>query len=237
MFYSQKAFGVTVAGEFSNSYNDCGLFLKGIGGTPIYGDCSLWQDASTWNDTVKAGVQAFCEASMDALGDWFFWTWKIGNSTSGHVESPLWSYKLGLEGGWIPADPRTAAGRCAQLGTTIPSFDGNYQPWQTGGGGGGSIAATATQGFPFPPATINGPDQSTLTANQLPSYTPTGTVSTLPPPTFTAAPSVSGGNGWADPKDTASAYTEIAGCTYPNPWNANSVAIPPVCSGAPTPAP
>jgi hypothetical protein len=38
------------------------------------GDCSIWQDASTWNDTTKAGVKQFALASMDATQDWFFWT-------------------------------------------------------------------------------------------------------------------------------------------------------------------
>jgi len=40
---------------------------------------------------------------MDALQNFFFWTWKIGNSTVlGTSSSPLWHYQLGLERGWIP---------------------------------------------------------------------------------------------------------------------------------------
>ncbi|KAJ6597891.1 glycoside hydrolase superfamily [Mycena sp. CBHHK59/15] len=75
---SRSAFGVTVAGEFSNGYNDCGLYLTGVNGTTHYGgDCDLWQDSSTWNATVKAGVMQFALASMDAMQDWFFWTWKV----------------------------------------------------------------------------------------------------------------------------------------------------------------
>lgn len=100
---SQTAFGVTVAGEWSNGkrilkyhimillqflqfptvpysgYNDCGLFLKGpqTTSTSYGGNCSIWQDSSTWNQTVKDGVQEFSLATMDALQDWFFWTWKV----------------------------------------------------------------------------------------------------------------------------------------------------------------
>lgn len=75
---SQSAFGVTVAGEFSNGFNDCGLFVRGVGGQTSYGgNCDKWQDASTWDAPTKAGIQAFAMASMDALQNWFFWTWKV----------------------------------------------------------------------------------------------------------------------------------------------------------------
>lgn len=76
--YSRSEFGVTVAGEFSNGYNDCGLYLNGVkGGHNFGGDCALWEDSSTWDASVKAGVMQFALASMDALQDWFFWTWKV----------------------------------------------------------------------------------------------------------------------------------------------------------------
>jgi glucan 1,3-beta-glucosidase len=78
MNVSQTAFGVTVAGEFSNGFNDCGLYLHGVGGVPTYGgNCDDWTDASNWNASTKAGIQAFAMASMDALQNWFFWTWKV----------------------------------------------------------------------------------------------------------------------------------------------------------------
>ena len=39
---------------------------------------------------------------------------QIGNdSVTGTVQAPLWSYKLGLENGWMPKDPREAVGKCA----------------------------------------------------------------------------------------------------------------------------
>ncbi len=75
---SQTAFGVTLAGEFSNAINDCGLFVNGVGGTPNYpGDCSVFIDWQNWNATMKEGLMNFALASMDALHHWCFWTWKV----------------------------------------------------------------------------------------------------------------------------------------------------------------
>jgi glucan 1,3-beta-glucosidase len=75
---SQSAFGVTLAGEFSNGFNDCGLFLLGVTGATSYGgDCSDWEDSSTWTPGTKAGIKNFALAQMDALQGWFFWTWKV----------------------------------------------------------------------------------------------------------------------------------------------------------------
>ena len=76
--FSRSAFGVTIAGEWSNGFNDCGLFLNGVGGSHSYGgNCADWQDSSNWSAGTKAGLMAFASASMDALRDWFFWTWKV----------------------------------------------------------------------------------------------------------------------------------------------------------------
>ena len=80
---SSKNFGVSVAGEWSNGFCDCGLYLKGIemygvnAPTSYGGDCSLWMDASQWNQTVKSAIMNFALAEMDALQNWFFWTWKV----------------------------------------------------------------------------------------------------------------------------------------------------------------
>ncbi|KAJ7235008.1 glycoside hydrolase superfamily [Mycena haematopus] len=234
---SRAAFGVTVAGEFSTGYNDCGLFLTGVNNTHVYGgDCTLWEDASTWNETVVAGVREYALASMDATRDWFFWTWKIGNATDGVIRSPLWSYQLGLQNGWIPADPRSALGTCAALNVSGPPFVGTFSAWQTGGAGAGTIAPSASAEFGvWPPATISnvaGP------ASVLPTYTPTGGVSTLVYTTpgtamATASVSVSAGNGWFDAADIALAMTAVAGCAYPDAWDAVGVAVPAVCTGVP----
>ncbi|KAJ6452459.1 glycoside hydrolase family 5 protein [Mycena sanguinolenta] len=237
---SRQQFGVTVAGEFSNGYNDCGLYLNGVNGTETYGDCTLWLDSSTWNATVIAGVNAFALASMDALGDWFFWTWKIGAAANGIVSSPLWSYQLGLEGGWMPKDPRTAVGKCAAIGSNGgTNFDGTFSAWQTGGTGAGTISAAASKSFgQWPPATISNVDEDALTL--MPTYTATGVVTTLTytTPTVTATTStpsltVSVGNGWFDAGDTAPAVTTVAGCTYPAAWSALSLPAPTaLCTGS-----
>ncbi|KAL5483050.1 hypothetical protein ACEPAI_8279 [Sanghuangporus weigelae] len=231
---SQSTFGVTVAGEFSNAINDCGLYLNGVTNSHSYGgDCSAWEDASRWDDATKEGLRTFALASFDALQNWFFWTWKIGNSTAGRVEAPLWSYKAGLEGGWMPRDPRSAAGTCAQLGAAAgPAFDGSFESWQTGGPGAGAIPASELSPYTaWPPASMRG-----VTGDEafLPTYTPTGTVSTLPPDTFTGAPTgVSVGDGWADASDAVGGVTEVAGCSYPDPWDSAVQTMPTTtCTGA-----
>ena len=56
----------------------------------------------------------------------------------------------------------------------------------------------------------------------------------LPPPTLTPTPSkgVNVGSGWFNSDDTTLAPTPIAGCTYPDAWDAAGVAVPPLCSAA-----
>lgn len=227
---SRVNFGVTIAGEFSNGYNDCGLFLKGVPGSHTFGgDCGLYQDSSNWNETLKAGLKAFAMASMDANYDWFFWTWKIGNSTANNrVESPLWSYQLGYENGWMPTDPREAVGYCAKIGASGTPFSGEYQGYMTGGVGAGTFAAAATAGNEWPPTSIAGiPARSMANA---PTYTPTGTVVTLSGASVTSGATPV--KGWFNAQDTALAPTTIAGCTYPDGWNAQDLAVPASFCGA-----
>ncbi|KAG9095312.1 hypothetical protein FRC07_011112, partial [Ceratobasidium sp. 392] len=99
--------GYVAAGEWSNAINDCGLNVNGVGLGSRYdgtfagfagkgaGDCSVWTDYQKWDNATREGIKQFNLGSMDALQNWFFWTWKIGNSSiSGKVESPFWSYQL-----------------------------------------------------------------------------------------------------------------------------------------------
>ncbi|CAL1711949.1 unnamed protein product [Somion occarium] len=231
---SRSNFGVTVAGEFSNAFNDCGLFINGVANGPrSKADCDVFTDPSKWTDNIKAGVKEFALASMDALGDWFFWTWKIGNSTAGIVQSPLWSYQLGLENGWMPTDPREAIGKCASLGVQGNPFAGTFESWQTGGAGAGTIAPSVSSQFgTFPPTTIANVPAASITL--LPTYTSTGGIQTLPPPTFSPAPtkSINVGNGWANIADTASFVTPISACAYPNAWSAVDAPVPTACGGS-----
>ncbi|OAX37313.1 glycoside hydrolase [Rhizopogon vinicolor AM-OR11-026] len=228
---SQKAFGVTLAGEFSNGYNYCGLYLEGVGNTRnAEPSCALFLDSSQWNETMKAGIQQFALASMDALQNWFFWTWKIGPSSNNTIESPLWSYQLGLQQGWMPTDPRAAEGTCAALGVTVQHFDGIYQPYQTGGPGAGTVDPVSVSSYgQYPPKSISGLPAG-ATQSLLPTYTSTSAIPKLPPPTFPPSPSgsVTIGSGWFDSSDTDLAATEVAGCTYPDAWDAISAAMPTV---------
>lgn len=106
----------------------------------------------------------------------------------------------------------------------------------TGGAGAGSIGPAQTAQYPYPPVTLESP---AISASLLPSYTSTGAISTLPPPAYTntKGATINAGNGWFDAQDTMAAPTPIAGCTYPNAWDAVSAALPPagVCGGGATP--
>nr|ADX07338.1 putative ectomycorrhiza-upregulated exo-beta-1,3-glucanase GH5 [Flammulina velutipes] len=216
---TSRTVGPTYAGEWSNGWNDCGFYLRGVPGSQTFGgDCSVWEDASTWDASMKAGVAAFNAAQMDAFQDFFFWTWKIGEKLDGTVGSPLWSYKLGLENGWILKDPREAAGKCAGL----VSFDGEYESWMTGGAGAGTITGSFD---PYPPATISG---APALPTELPVYTATGTINTLPGPSVTGTTV----DGWFNDDDTVLAPTAIAGCVYPDAWDAIDAAVPTGCGGA-----
>ncbi|CCM06308.1 uncharacterized protein FIBRA_08559 [Fibroporia radiculosa] len=230
---SRINFGVTIAGEFSNAINDCGLWVRGVNTSADYGgNCDYWEDWTQWSDETKAGLKEFALASMDALGDWFFWTWKIGNSsTTNSVLSPLWSYKLGLENGWMPLDPREASGTCESLGYQPNLWNETYPSYATGGAGAGDIAPSSVAQYGvWPPASIaNVPTGSQA---YLPQYTSTAPIVSLPPASTYSAAAVSTGNGWYDAQDTASAPTPISGCTYPDAWSAVGSPIPTAGCGA-----
>ena len=66
-----------IAGEFSAAPNDCGLFMVGVGVVSTHPQCPEYDDWPNYSDTMKAGLLNMVLATMDALGDWFFWTWKV----------------------------------------------------------------------------------------------------------------------------------------------------------------
>ncbi|KAF9002759.1 glycoside hydrolase superfamily [Cyathus striatus] len=228
---SRTNFGVVFAGEFSASPNDCGLFLTGVNSTASTPDCGPYNDWQSYNDTMKAGIQNFVEASFDALGDWFFWTWKIAPSAaSGQIETPLWSYQLGVREGWIPTDPRVAFGMCAALGTLPSPFNDTYEPWQTGAQT-STIAPSSSSMFAFPPQSFAG---AVVPLSLMPTYTSTGTILTLPVETFTGAPAsvTSAVDGWANPSDTVGGVTTVSGCVYPFEYDGIFSVTPTVpCTG------
>jgi glucan 1,3-beta-glucosidase len=239
---SMNQFGLSGAGEWSNAVTDCGLYVNGVGlgtryeGTyppvsKVTGDCTEWTDYQKWSTSKKADVKRFAMASMDALGNYFFWTWRIGESkASGKVEAPQWSYKLGLEEGWMPKDPRDADGICENINPHAP-----LEPWQTGGSGAGDIPAASLDAYPWPPVSI----ANAGAPSNLPQYTPTGTIITLPNPTFsttsdgtvkvTTTPDL--GNGWYHSADTTSLAVNPSGCPYLDPWMGEAD-IPAPCGGA-----
>ncbi|KAH9484569.1 putative glucan 1,3-beta-glucosidase D [Psilocybe cubensis] len=227
-------FGVMIAGEFSASPNDCGFWLLGVGSqssNPVCPEFDAWE---TYNDTMKQGIQNFVSASMDAFGDWFFWTWKIGPTEAGRIETPLWSYQLGLKNGWISKDPRSASGLCASIGSQTENFNNSYQPWQTGTPS--SIPASSTSSFPWPPTTISG---AGVSINLLPTYTDTAPIITLPPATFTAAPSsiTAPANGWFNMQDTEGGITTVDGCPYPSEYDGIFSVVPTAPCTGPVSAP
>ncbi|KAG8739546.1 hypothetical protein FRC10_005456 [Ceratobasidium sp. 414] len=232
---TMDSYGFVAAGEWSLSFNDCAYYLNGAnagyrydGTLPKYtgprvGSCDTWLDADTWTDDVKADLKQLALSHMDATQNHFFWTWKIGASDrTGKVNAPLWSYSLGVKGGWLPLDPRESVGVCKN---TNPR-SGPLKPTQTSYAS-QTIAANVRAANQFPPASISG--QANVAA--LPTYTATGTPITLAPPTFTAA-TVSAGSGWVGGSGGWTGdYVPVDGCTYPDSWNAAQVAVPPRCTG------
>jgi glucan 1,3-beta-glucosidase len=262
---SQQSFGLTTAGEWSLAINDCGQWVNGVdlgdrfggtfAGSTGVGNCDTWNNWPAWSPAIRRGFLDLTLTSMDALQNYFFWTWKIGNSTrTGKVEAPFWSYSLGLAQGlvsreknircmsdllshsWIPTDPRDAVGACARAGVVGNQYDGTPAPWQIGGTGAGNIPASNLAALAWPPAMIaeGGPVAA------LPRYTPTGPNPTLPGPTQPAGAtsSIDFGNGLHNPQATGGAYVPIVGCTYPDAWatdvpRPNAAFCPAAAAGAP----
>ncbi len=124
----------------------------------------------------------------------------------------------------MPKDPRTAIGACgAPVG---PPFAGSFTPWMTGGAGAGTLSTR----YDWPPASLI---SAPAPVAGLPRYTATGTINTLPVPTYTdsAGKSIVSGNGWVNPSDNTPAPTTIPGCVYPSAWDALNAAVPAGCGG------
>ncbi|KAF8694426.1 Cellulase (glycosyl hydrolase family 5), partial [Rhizoctonia solani] len=212
------------AGEFSLGFNDCAYFLNGAssgyrydGTLPTYngpriGSCAPWLDSSEWTDETKESLKQLALSSMDSMQNWFFWTWRIGASLrTGQVNSPLWSYKLGLERGYMPTDPRTAAGSC---GNSDPRTTTTFTPHTQN-----SITAAYRAAHPFPPTNI-------VDSTNLAVYPETGTPVILPGPEFKGfnVPTTQSGTWEHD-------YQPVPGCTYPDPWNSVGATVP-ACAAA-----
>jgi aryl-phospho-beta-D-glucosidase BglC (GH1 family) len=235
---SMSAYGMTAAGEWSNAINDCGLYLNAVGqgtryegtfeGAPRVGSCDQWNNYQLWDQATKDALKSFSLSTMDALQNWFFWTWRIGESSAtGKVEAPFWSYKLAIQEGWAPLDPRDSQGHCASLGAVGNTWTGTLSGAQIGADP-AAVPATLTS-YTWPPATLAGTPVA-----QLAQYTVGGPVPTLPVPTFSgpaATSTASVGTGWHDPTDTTLMAIPVAGCTYPDGWDALTAAVPACAMG------
>jgi glucan 1,3-beta-glucosidase len=194
-----------------------------------------------WNATIIAAMKNTYLAGVDALQSNFFWTWKIGSTTAYANPAPAWSYKLGLQMGWIPNDPREAIGYC-ESNNLVPSptaFTG-YQPFMTGGVGAGTIPAAASSQYAWPLTQLVS-SVSAGTAlfyaqtdlSRLPQYTRTAAPMSAPTPTFTDLPSsISSQLVPTASLAPQSAFTAVAGCTYPNEYSGNGIPIPTSACGA-----
>jgi glucan 1,3-beta-glucosidase len=130
----------------------------------------------------------------------------------------------------VCADPREAVGYCAGILGASQPFDGVYPSTATGGvsplyylthshsklilvyiqTGAGTLDPVMSASNTFPPATVS----PSYRGASLPTYTPTGTIHTLPGPTFTAAPKASVGSGWNNPADTELAYVYVSSIVF-----------------------
>ncbi|ODN81033.1 hypothetical protein L202_03131 [Cryptococcus amylolentus CBS 6039] len=239
---SSTQFGITIGGEWSNAINDCGHWLDGVDSTPQYestgtGNCTFWEEWFNWSDATKESVKEYTMANMDALQNHFFWTWKIGNSTEkGYATSPMWHYKLGLEQGWIPKDPRVAGGYCKGIGIGGNQFEGTYPSSAIG-----SFASTATPTIAaaeiashsaWPPTALGpSPSYSAAQISLFPTLTQTGTRNVLATATHPANATI--GGGWVNSADTTGAWVRVKGCDYPDEYDATAASVPTaVCTGS-----
>ncbi|SPC62052.1 related to EXG1 - exo-beta-1,3-glucanase (I/II), major isoform [Ustilago sp. UG-2017b] len=231
--------GVSMGGEMSLAINDCGLFLNGVGdgsrydGTysgptpgnfPRIGSCQPFDDYENYSAEMKQGLRRFALTSMDSLQDFFFWTWRIGNSLrTGKPTAPMWSYSLGLEQGWMPTNPLGEShGACqaqaSRIGTSVATatWGRAFQSWQTGRAGSYNPDTGAN---PWPPQSIVSANRA---VNQLPSYTATKPITPLATPTLTRTATLAGEptapptlGGWFNGDQNSPFYTAIGGCSYP----------------------
>ncbi|WVW84155.1 hypothetical protein I302_106184 [Kwoniella bestiolae CBS 10118] len=242
-----QTYGPVNTGEWSAAWNDCGLWVNNVLSGYRYdgtfdgyagkatGSCDYWNDYTQWNQSTIDALNHFVRGSMDAFQDYFFWTWKIGNSTGSIPQpNPFWNYQLGLEHGWIPKDPRTAIGTCEGDGIASNPFSSFSNPAVTGGAGAGMISGAQSSSYPWPPVSLTNIAASEMDA--IYQYTQTADPITMPAPTFTSPGSsatIDAGNGWANPSaDNRKAYASFSDCSYPPLYSAATIGVPANACGA-----
>lgn len=83
-------------------------------------DCKPANDPSSYSAEYKLWMSTFLMAQMDAFTSgwgWFHWTWKADNG----VISSQWTYKDGVDAGFLPKDISKPTWNCAQ---PVPDFAG-----------------------------------------------------------------------------------------------------------------
>jgi glucan 1,3-beta-glucosidase len=250
-------FGLTFAGEWSLASNDCGLYLNGpfqgvrydgtfSSGTSVYqGQCGPFDDWQSFSNATKTLMYQGALAQMASFHNFFFWTWKIGDSLrTGAPVNPNWSYLLGLQQGWMPKDPyHESQNACANLqkqgipniSKTALTWSSTFSDWQTGGA---ATYAPNTISYSWPPPSVASSGTTyVVPASSIATYTPTGAPLIPPTPTMSvsfskeATPSI---DPWVQGGRQTPAFTPISGCNYfDNIWN-NVTSIPTgwPCSGS-----
>ncbi|KAJ8084516.1 hypothetical protein AAF712_004336 [Marasmius tenuissimus] len=103
---------LVVVGEWSTASTDCARYLnsRGVGsrydgtypGSSKIGSCEgKTGPASSIDKEYQEFMRKYWEAQVityEKAGGWLQWTWKTESAAE-------WSYKAGLEAGWIPQDP------------------------------------------------------------------------------------------------------------------------------------
>lgn len=95
---------------------DCALWLNGYDVGARYdgtytdstyvGSCSVYRDASSWDDTLKSNTRQYIEAQLDVFEQnsrgWIFWNFKTENNVA-----PEWDFLWLVDQGVFP-QPLTA---------------------------------------------------------------------------------------------------------------------------------
>ncbi|TIC14480.1 glycoside hydrolase [Wallemia mellicola] len=242
-------YGVTFAGEFSLAINDCGTVNGVNDGTryegtyidkdgnrpePGFGEgaCDRFNDWQNWDDEFKSQLKGFGLSSMDSLQNYFFWTWKIGDSSRTHAPiNPFWSYQLGLKEGYITESPHTEpSGTCEMYSKqgddrqwVTNDAPATFPDWMLGKEGAGVLFGDQSEYQDFPPNSLNNINEQDM--QNIPTYEKNGPRIQLHPLPFTyidengEQQSVEGSDGWFNDDDNSPFYSPKEDCDrYRSPY-------------------
>jgi hypothetical protein len=77
--HSRSLYGITIASEFTASFFNCGDNARSPGDKTYQGECNTWLKSDDWGLGIKTSLHGVVSAQMDALADYFFYTWKVGS--------------------------------------------------------------------------------------------------------------------------------------------------------------